>query len=93
MPLETISREALGRAAYDYARAQELDGFDLDVESPWDEATAAAQERWNGLAEAVLTHAGLHALAEGRHLRDHRRLGRDRRGRRREVSCGTPRAT
>ena len=64
MPLENVSREALGRAAYEFARKEQFDGFDLSCEYPWDEAARDMQQNWSGIVEAVLAAAGIHALAE-----------------------------
>ncbi|SIP95422.1 DUF3164 family protein [Bosea sp. TND4EK4] len=59
MQLENVSREALGRAAY------EALGGDGDMPAVAYEAlTAEGRKVYERVAEAVITHAGLHAPAE-----------------------------
>ena len=61
MPLENISREALGRAAYE--AASNTGGLVLQ-KAPWEVLLPEEAAGWTSVAEAVIAHAGLHGLAE-----------------------------
>jgi hypothetical protein len=59
-PAPHVPREVLGRAAYEAA----LKRPDLCVSLPWDDVLDDERADWTSVAEAVLSTAGLDALAE-----------------------------
>lgn len=59
-PVPNVPRETLGRAAYLTACEKPLD----DPHGHWSVLDPDIQDKWVGVAEAVLATAGLHALVE-----------------------------